>query len=160
MSTTAPSANIRPASQPLRVPPDENMWVKYSPHHEAPLSFVGSLAIHILVVVLLAIIGFLAYMYFSPPPLPLPIDTIRMPGGGGGNPNGEGNAPGIGTGPKEVVDDPNAKDRTESDPEVKRPPLDPTEVKALPVEFKDNPAMQRYVVDGNEELKKIARLNP
>src|SRR5579871_806035 len=107
MATATPtqSSSPRPVGQPLRVPPDDTMWTKYSAHGEAPLSFVGSAATHILAFVLVGVIAFLAYMgwIFSKPPHDLPVDTVRMPGGGGGNPKGEGNGSGIGTGGEDVT---------------------------------------------------------
>jgi hypothetical protein len=142
----------------LRIPPDETLWKRYSPHGEAPLSFVGSGATHILVAGLLALFGFLAFAFFSPPLHDLPVDTVHMPGGGGGNPKGEGSGPGIGTGGEELTGD--NKDPQSLDPDfVKRPPLTVDEAKALNVEFKDDPAATRFIEEGNEQLKKLARLN-
>jgi hypothetical protein len=47
------------------VPPEEKFWEKYSPHHEFPLSTVGSVALHIAAVVLfLAALWLLARMTF------------------------------------------------------------------------------------------------
>src|SRR4051794_7955099 len=104
MAMTTPLSNnsdVRPVDEPLRVPPDETIWKRYSPHHEAPLSFVGSVALHALVLGLLVVYGVLMFMWFKSQPKPLPIDTIRMPGGGGGDPKGKGDAPGVGTGGRE-----------------------------------------------------------
>jgi hypothetical protein len=161
MATAPPtnSATIRPASQPLRIPPDETMWKRYSPHGEAPLSFVGSMATHFLVVGLLAIFGFLAYLFFNPPLHDLQVDTVRMPGGGGGSTKGEGSGSGLGTGGEEIGGEEN-KDPQTLDPDlVKRPPLTVDEAKTLNVEFKDDPAATRFIEEGNEQLKKLARLN-
>jgi hypothetical protein len=40
-----------------KLPPDEKFWVRYSPHHEAPLSGMTSLFLHGLVVGLMLIVG-------------------------------------------------------------------------------------------------------
>lgn len=36
------------ATEPTTAPPDESLWKRYSPHHEAPLSGISSLALHLL----------------------------------------------------------------------------------------------------------------
>ena len=151
-----PSTNARPASQPLRVPPDETIWKKYSPHGEAPLSFVGSAATHILVVVLLAIFGWLAYLFFNPPLHELPVDTIHMPGGGGGRLNGNAGGNGIGVPREDPGENPGEPTTSVSDP--MRPPLDVKEAAKTNIEFANDPAATRFIEDGNENLKKLARL--
>lgn len=162
MATTTPSADtsdIRPDSDPLRVPPDDTIWKRYSPHHEAPLSFVGSAALHFVLLGLMVLYAIVLVAWFRSEPVALPIDTIHM-GGGGGNPKGKGDAPGIGqAGPEDVVGDPKG-DPTPSEPDlVKRPPLTVNEQNATAAEFANDPTIQRYVTDGNNEnLKKLARL--
>ncbi len=162
MATATPtqSSSPRPVGQPLRVPPDDTMWTKYSAHGEAPLSFVGSAATHILAFVLVGVIAFLAYMgwIFSKPPHDLPVDTVRMPGGGGGNPKGEGNGSGIGTGGEDVTGN-NQDPQPVNTDDVKRPPLTVEEAKAFIPDFKGDPAAVRFVEEGNENFKKLARLN-
>jgi hypothetical protein len=162
MATTAPpveTTKARPATQPLRIPPEEAMWVKYSPHGEAPLSFVGSLAVHVGVVVLLLLFGWLAYWLFKPPVHDLPVTMIRMPGGGGGSRTGQGDAPGIGEGPAEDPNGDDKSDPTASTPEpVKAPPLTVKEAAAIDAKFADDPAARVNVESGNENLKKVARL--
>ena len=56
MSTSAPPPGSTTPPPPL-APPDEQFWEKYSPHHEFPLSSVGSIALHVggLVLILLAL---------------------------------------------------------------------------------------------------------
>ena len=125
-----PASNTRPASQPLRIPPDETMWKKYSPHGEAPLSFVGSTATHLLVLVLMVVLWALGMWYFNPPLPDIPVDTVHMPGGGGGNPKGEGEGPGFGGG-SEAVGDPEDEHPQPVDTNmVKRPPLTVNEVRS------------------------------
>ena len=132
----------------MLIPPEEALWVKYSPHGEAPLSGVGSMAMHVLVVVLLLLCWWLGRMFFSPPAHDLEIGVVRMPGGGGGSRTGEGDAPGIGTGGNEEVgeEDP---DKTAITPDlVKRPPLDVKEAAAVDAKFADDPAA-RAIMDSN-----------
>jgi hypothetical protein len=156
---TAPPTNptsTRPVSQPFRLPPDEALWTRYSPHGEAPLSFVGSMAMHILAVVLLVLVAVVAYTFFNPPAKSLPVDVVRMPGGGGGNPHGQGDAPGNGGG-GEVVDGPASREPTDPEQE-KRPPLTVDEANKVKAEFGD---VGRAIADGGiENLKKLARLDP
>jgi hypothetical protein len=162
MATQAPPSfptNHQAAeAQPL-IPPENTVWERYSPHHEAPLSFTGSGALHIVVIALLVLCGFLISLWITPPPKPLPVDTIRMPGGGGGNPKGKGNGPGIGSGGvDDGVDDPN--NTTPIDPTLQqRPELQPDEVKKAAVDFANDPSVVRYIEDGNENMKKLARLD-
>src|SRR5260370_26223702 len=95
MATTAPPANsadARTADNPFCIPPEETIWKRYSPHHEAPLSFVGSAATHLLVLGLIGAGVALAYWAFKSQAQPLPIDMVRM-GGGGGSPTGHRDAP-------------------------------------------------------------------
>jgi hypothetical protein len=76
-------------------PPDEQFWIRYSPHYEMPLSWVGSGAIHFLIFGLLVLIGIAIPLLFSSP-APVPMDVVRLDvnGGGGGNVNGIGDKPG------------------------------------------------------------------
>src|SRR5262249_25503504 len=59
--TTTPTAPApAPADKNPLVPPDETIWQRYSPHHEFPLSSVTSVTLHILVIVLLGLLGWIA----------------------------------------------------------------------------------------------------
>jgi hypothetical protein len=96
VSTLAPA---KPADkQDKRVtPPDEQFWVRYSPHYEMPLSWVGSGAVHLLILGLLVLMG-IALPFLLKDNSSVPIDVVAMsaPGGSGGNPNGVGGNPGAG----------------------------------------------------------------
>lgn len=162
MATTTPSAKasaVRPASQPLRVPPADTVWTKYSAHNEAPLSAVGSLALHGIVLGLLLFYVLVLMAWFRGQPKELPIETIRMPAGGGGNPKGSGNAPGVGN-PGEEVADPGGNDPAGNDqPLVQRPPLDVNEAATVKHEFDDDLTARRFVDSGNENMKMLSRLD-
>ncbi|MCI0461133.1 MAG: hypothetical protein L0Z62_29645 [Gemmataceae bacterium] len=43
---TATSDNKAPTQQTALIPPEDSVWVRYSPHHECPLSFLGSVLLH------------------------------------------------------------------------------------------------------------------
>src|SRR5438874_11861209 len=82
-----------------QLPIDEPIMVRYSPHHEFPLSTVTSVGLHVLVIGLLIIGGIvIARLNWGGDVPPPPSDAVAMelPGGGGGNPNGVGNGPGDG----------------------------------------------------------------
>ena len=162
MATTAPpveKTKPRPVDQPLRIPPDEAMWVKYSPHGEAPLSFVGSLAVHFLVVMLLLLFGWLAYWLFKPPTHDLPVDMVRMPGGGGGSRTGEGGGPGSPATPAEDPSGSDNPDSTASTPDLEKPPpLTIKEAASTKAVFGDDPAATRFIEEGNQNLTKVTRL--
>jgi hypothetical protein len=75
------------------VPPEEEFWKHYSPHHEFPLSTVASIAIHILALGLLAFLGYLL-LSGQDKRKPLTEIGIVVVGGGGGNPLAQGEGPG------------------------------------------------------------------
>src|SRR3954469_23362813 len=75
-------------------PPDEKFWVKYSPHHELPISGLASLTWHTLAVVLVVVV---AWVVSRGGPADVPIEVIQLgTSGGGGSPTGVGNGPGDG----------------------------------------------------------------
>src|SRR5919197_5004797 len=82
----------RPAPKKPEQPPDERFWVKYSPHHELPISGMASLAWHTLVAVLIVVVGFIVAGSRTED---MPIETVDFAGGGGG---GYPNSVGVGSG--------------------------------------------------------------
>jgi hypothetical protein len=89
MSTaTAPKQGKPKKTGPAGLP-DERFWIKYSPHHELPLSVTSSLFIHAMAfgVVGLILAGFLSGLFSPKPPPPVQVIGIAG-GGGGGDPNG------------------------------------------------------------------------
>jgi hypothetical protein len=137
------------------VPPEEEFWKRYSPHHEFPLSSVSSVAIHILAIVLIAIV---AYWLLGPDKRsPLKEIGIVVVGGGGGNPNAAGAGPG---GPlaevenvgNENIDAPKAQ---ETKREQLKAPLPPIE--AMP-ETKDESARELIRAAG-EAVQSQAKIN-
>src|SRR6476659_7637751 len=71
-----PQAAVRPAQ-----PPDEKFWVKYSPHHELPISGMASLAWHTLAVVLIVLV---AWVIGNRGQDDMPLEMIQIGGSGGG----------------------------------------------------------------------------
>jgi len=97
------------AKQPT--PPAEEFWLRYSPHHEFPLSSITSVTLHILVIVLLVLGGWLAIkLGLMSDKTGLPVDAIILErGGGGGSLDGKEGATGDNLPPEMVADkaDPN-----------------------------------------------------
>lgn len=75
-------------------PPDERFWERYSPHHEAPLSGVGSLLLHVLGIVAIVLIA-LGVARLDKGNRRIDISGVARAGGGGGSGNAVG--PGAGT---------------------------------------------------------------
>jgi hypothetical protein len=88
-----------PPPAPL-APPEEEFWERYSPHHEFPLSSIGSVALHIAgLVLVLLMLWLLSRLSFSTREVP-PMHAVRVqgdgdgagaPGGGGGEANRQEN---------------------------------------------------------------------
>src|SRR5690348_10778772 len=124
MAQPAPSPNQtdnRNAPANL-TPPDEKFWQHYSPHHEFPLSSIGSFVIHLLLFGLLALVAWLGVMLFDHSSRSLPVEAVRLDlGGGGGNPRGQGEGANEGT-PVEANSQTNEKSTENVQPEdVHRP---------------------------------------
>jgi hypothetical protein len=139
---TTGNSSTRTAQKLPRTPPEEQFWKRYSPHGELPLSGVGSLALHMLVVGTLILWSWLLWNKFNNWKPDLPVDAVRL-GGGGGNPLGVGDAPGAGQGPREAVEAnettlPKPADSTPST----LPPLSAAEAKKVESQF-ENP--QRFI---------------
>src|SRR3954467_6313078 len=88
--TSKPIDNNTPAGgKAVLVPPEEQFWVHYSPHHEFPLSTVTSFALHALVVGLLILVAWVAVkLGLNAENKPADVDAIAVVGGGGGAPDG------------------------------------------------------------------------
>lgn len=94
------STNSAPPPAPL-APPDEEFWDRYSPHHEFPLSSIGSVALHIGVFAAVAGLLWLAYKGTTSDKTPVPMVTMKVAGdntgeegrGGGGGEKGQEDLP-------------------------------------------------------------------
>ncbi len=119
---------------PITAPPEEQFWQRYSPHHEFPLSSTISVAGHLLILALLAGLGWLIAHRASDQG-PLPVYSIAIvPGGSGGNPNGGGPNAGGDAGPLVENTGSRAEPPTTSTQPQRRDPLHPsTDALATPV---------------------------
>src|SRR5438105_1935875 len=86
-ATKAPPQSNPPANAPF--------WIKYSPHHELPISSLASLAWHILALVLIIAVAFVV-AWKNDSDMPIEGVVIGNLGGGGGNPAGSGAGHGTG----------------------------------------------------------------
>jgi hypothetical protein len=146
--------NIKPrvALKPLL---EERFWKRYSTHQELPLSTLSSFALHLLIIGGLLVIAWAAVRFGWNKKPALPQETVRFErSGGGGNPdNPEGKGPG-GEGPKEIGG-PQGEDPPEKDPE--RVKLNPDEIKAIPINVKNDPFARRAIENGNRNLAVFVR---
>ncbi|MFO0927028.1 MAG: hypothetical protein U0736_08295 [Gemmataceae bacterium] len=77
------------------LPPEERFWQRYSPHGEAPLSVVGSFALHALAVGGMILAGLYLASLFNAPVRSLPVEVATLAGAkGDGGPGGDGGRPG------------------------------------------------------------------
>jgi hypothetical protein len=158
------AANNQAAVKLPKVPPDEQFWERYSPHHEAPLSGVGSFAVHFLIGGFLLLAGYLGWLGLGSHRPPPPVDAVRLDlGGGGGKRGGQGDSPGVGGTPQEAADvakqdetpvpvNPEAPAR----PELKDPAV--VAQNLLPEVARDDD-MKRFIKEGNENVRALAGLN-
>ena len=152
-----PSSNKtppQPAAKPQLVPPEERFWKKYSPHFEFPLSSVGSVALHILVIGLF-IIYLAKLLNTGPDKTPVPVRTVAITSGDGDGAPGDGSGGGE---PKENID-PNEQPALPKinvpTPELKRTFVS---VKEWVPEIKDDPEAQAALVD-SEPFKRLSGLS-
>jgi hypothetical protein len=123
-----------PAAAPRRLPPEEQFWKHYSPHHEFPLSSVTSVGLHILVLALLMLLGWVAYKLGIEDNKPPEVVTVVV-GGGGGSKEGVPGANGDGLGqppPEAVVQPPNPANPPAGEVKDLRPQVEDVDPLTLP----------------------------
>jgi hypothetical protein len=138
-----------------QLPPDQEFWQRYSPHHEFPLSGVSSVAIHVLALVLLFFLGRLLVDMLTDSKTPLrELGVVVLPpGGGGGNPKGVGNGPGAL--PIEDVGA-NEPESNTTPPDQKRPQLNVPPIVPLPPDEKGDPVLEE-AARARQKLRDIIR---
>src|SRR4051794_14095392 len=97
---TATASEKKPSARSPE-PPEERFWKRYSPHGEMPLSFAGSLSLHLLIIGGLVIATLYLGSFLFKEKRSLPVEPVRF-GGGGGKVGGKGTGPGIGSGVEET----------------------------------------------------------
>jgi hypothetical protein len=116
------------APRSSRVPPEDAILVRYSPHHELPLSTATSVALHALVIGLLVIAGIVATKLnwgSDNRQLPVGIVTMDEPGGGNGATAG-GDGDTHVTPPSQSDFRPRKDDSQPNREPLKRAPIEPT----------------------------------
>jgi hypothetical protein len=151
-----------PAAETSVKPPDERFWVKYSPHHELPISSLASVAWHLFGLVLIVLVAFVVSYARNDDML---IETVGLAGGGGGNPLGVGQAPGSGstgglvdaTKPREQLKDARPTDKTNADAPLTVLPTD------IFKGLTDDPEAQREIAKiaerGTDALDQLNKLD-
>jgi hypothetical protein len=80
-----------PSVDRASMPPEEQFWQRYSPHHEFPLSSATSVGLHVLALVLLALLGWWLARQASVTRSALPeLPVYVQSGKPGGGPRGDG----------------------------------------------------------------------
>ncbi len=161
MSTAAPTS---PAKKPADkkdqklTPPDEQFWIRYSPHYEMPLSWVGSGAIHILVFGLVFLMA-IAIPFLFKDNRPVEMDSVRLDasGGGGGNLKGAGDKSGNANG--ENIEEMKNQDDKKVDKKVDTPDLTNKNDVAFNLPSLKDPDIQRLIDSNNQAVKDIQDMN-
>jgi hypothetical protein len=159
-------------AKPTLVPPEEQFWIRYSPHNEAPLSGVSSSVLHVLAILLvLLVIWIKNKLDPEEEQRPVPVDTAQFapdaavvedPGGGGGHKKGRGDGPGVG---KVGEDDPMETGGGSSPPKLEAPPppqpinLPPAQMTKVEGEYDNDPAIKRIIAQGNEQAEILFKMD-
>ena len=165
MSTTSPKPTSTNAGKKLLVPPEEEFWKRYSPHHEAPLSGVTSVAVHALFIGLaILVVKFVKDKLSESEPPTVRVGKIVPGVGKGGKGGGGGGDP---LGKKEGG--PNLKDdRGEekgSAPEddllkvLKQKELQPVQKEVLNMFPDTTPTGRDFVINPTDTVGKLAKLS-
>lgn len=150
-------------SQP--VPPEEQFWKRYSPHHEFPLSTVSSFALHILAAVLLALVGWWIATMAMEKGQPLKEMGVVIAGGGGGNLKGEGAAPGVQTGSGPQEEEPGEQPKEDVNPIQNNPknvidkPTDVPPPAAVNIRDDSTKELLERANDAKQALRRISSEN-
>ncbi len=155
-------STVRPDAAKLPVPPDERFWERYSPHHEAPLSGVGSFALHFLIAGFLLLAGYLGWLGLGGHSARPSFDVVRLDdSGGGGDPRGKDENPGNGAiGREEVAENARPADRDSKPadnperPDLPPPVAGPQEAPQVSVNS-DSKHFIQLGVRSAEELSKV-----
>lgn len=161
-STKASANNAKTAGNRSPSPPDEKFWIRYSQHHELPLSSVGSFTIHALALGLLtlaSIFGWFALLGLNKESLP--VDAISVRAGGGGDPTGISSGPG-GKGNPLVENVETPKEDASVTPYTGPALTEVPRAQVDPIEFPDlakDPEGQRFIEKKNLALSALSKVN-
>jgi hypothetical protein len=146
------------AAAAKRQPPEEQFWKHYSPHHEFPLSSVTSVGLHILIIVLLALAGWVAFKLGWDENKPPEVSAVVVDAGGGGNPEGvKGGVEGGGPAASEDVKEPSDPTKPPSVDDVKVPDVGEADPLTLP-QVTDNSG-KKLVEASSQAIKNLASVD-
>jgi hypothetical protein len=149
-------------NRPARVPPEESVWKRYSPHHELPVSVTTSVAVHVLFFTLLAF-GVLGMLFLPRPEQaevpPLAVDFLTVENGDGKEPDRRDIDP-VGRRRKEEVDKRADKEPSQPPPRPGIEELPPPKVPP-PVfpELRDKPEAELLFAQGTQAMEVLARID-
>jgi hypothetical protein len=149
-STPPPGATAPP---PPLAPPEEEFWERYSPHHEFPLSSVGSVALHIGGLVLFILALWLLSRMTITDKTAVPLRAVTLADGDGV----EGRGSGGGTNQKENVDPNRQAIPKRNVPEVDLKDMPPEMKPFLPKVPSDQPGLRP---EDLPQYSKFAGLDP
>jgi hypothetical protein len=146
-----------PGKAPM--PPDEQFWVRYSPHHEFPLSSITSIVVHFLLLILVFVTIWIAWkLGWTEDTHSVPVDVVVVEevGGGGGKVGGVGGGSGDGGDPPPPEEATEPKERDPKAPVVNLPDFtgDPLELPKLTTD-----KGERVVPQGGEAIQSLAKLD-
>jgi len=124
----------------MPVPPEEQFWKRYSPHHEAPLSGISSVATHVVLILMILLIAWVASKVRGEDEnRSLPVDVVRVQfPGGGGSPGGRGSGPGVDEPAQEENPGTEQKSSDQKPPAEEPPPkLSVAQRKGIEAEYND-----------------------
>lgn len=160
MTPTSPPAGPKANEKPELVPPDERFWVRYSPHHEFPLSTVGSMCLYVVLAVLVWVgAKFLPLLMANTEPIPVEAISV-VDAGGGGDPNGTRNQPGKEQPPEDLGQDDPQKLAEQYKPDVplsQLPKLDLKTEQFPEVDPKDQETV-RMIEQGNVSAGQLSKV--
>lgn len=137
----------------VMVPPEEKFWQRYSPHHEAPVSGVTSVVVHLLVILLLlGVVWLHGKLKIDEQYAPLPLDVVSIaPAGGDGKPIGKDDGPGGRKDGSNKEEDLLIDDR--KGPALEHAQLTPATKQAILLEFDNDPNIARLLEKQTEQFK-------
>ncbi len=174
---SAPASSTPQTPRAIPELPDEEFWIRYSPHHEFPLSTVTSVALHALGfgLLLLGVVFYLNHSEAQHRPLNIqPMHLVQggegegtgapLTGGGRGIPGGQPNGPPNGSNPPPPEDvqgrgNTSKPVKPESNPMPSLPAAEnPRESFDGPL-FEQNPEVKALIDRGNEAARQTAQLD-
>src|ERR1700674_253969 len=156
MSQQPPVANEPEQEQ---APPEPRFWKRYSAHHEFPLSSVGSVVFHVLLIGVLVVVGYIITQTRnderSGPPIISVVAANGLPpmnAGGGGQPDG-GESDKGGPKSKSRIDSGNDEPPPPQTGNTKAEPIQQLEqVDLQPLQIVSNPDGTQQIVGENKKV--------